>query len=420
MQEPVKPVQTLAHNTGGCISSKPSTNKCYQKSNISNKVPSPLCNKSRGCNVGFDVKSCVNVSRTTPGKMAHQTVASCTKELVGNPEEIYVSLKDETCAPISKKRKEFTPVKTAGKTNSPLRKTCRMISPAKKCNSFDVYVDPVPCESSVTSVSIDVGPQSNAASCKGLYELDLNMTNSKVLNSTNSSPMGPKSQFKVPQLVAPLKCNTSSKRLSFTTSTPVCSSKSVPVFNSAKQVSPVTRDPNANSLKFVTKTYVPNEHSRNKPTSSISGMAKTPVPSQSATFKVPNSLCSRSVSMNSLTNISNNTSNTSLKMTPPLCQCGRRSKRRMVQSPGQNMGRFFFSCAVKKGVGSKDGCQFFKWETLSNSVIPNFTNRSSNISKQFTPVVGKSLTAVSSYDSVDQRKSLGVCANTSRKVYLRQ
>ena len=51
------------------------------------------------------------------------------------------------------------------------------------------------------------------------------------------------------------------------------------------------------------------------------------------------------------------TSSTRLRRTPPLCSCGKRSKRKAVQTPGPNVGRFFFCCP-----SGKDRCGFFKWE----------------------------------------------------------
>ena len=59
-------------------------------------------------------------------------------------------------------------------------------------------------------------------------------------------------------------------------------------------------------------------------------------------------------------------------VTPPLCQCGRRTRRRCVVNPGPNQGRAFFSCSFnhgKSGLGSnvskkksEGGCKFFRWE----------------------------------------------------------
>ena len=59
-------------------------------------------------------------------------------------------------------------------------------------------------------------------------------------------------------------------------------------------------------------------------------------------------------------------------VTPPLCQCGRRTRRRCVVNPGPNQGRAFFTCLFNNGrsglgstVGknkSEGGCKFFRWE----------------------------------------------------------
>ena len=59
-------------------------------------------------------------------------------------------------------------------------------------------------------------------------------------------------------------------------------------------------------------------------------------------------------------------------VTPPLCQCGRRTRRRSVVNPGPNQGRAFFTCSLnhgRSGLGSsvsnkksKGGCNFFRWE----------------------------------------------------------
>ena len=62
------------------------------------------------------------------------------------------------------------------------------------------------------------------------------------------------------------------------------------------------------------------------------------------------------------------TSASAMKATPPLCRCGRRAKRRTVQTPGPNTGRCFFSCT--KGTPNSaspktSGCGFFQWEQAS-------------------------------------------------------
>lgn len=45
-------------------------------------------------------------------------------------------------------------------------------------------------------------------------------------------------------------------------------------------------------------------------------------------------------------------------ITPPLCDCGKRSKRKKVINPGPNTGRVFYLCPLQKA----NGCKYFKWE----------------------------------------------------------
>ncbi|GFR99455.1 ERI1 exoribonuclease 2 [Elysia marginata] len=55
-----------------------------------------------------------------------------------------------------------------------------------------------------------------------------------------------------------------------------------------------------------------------------------------------------------------------MRVTPPLCLCGRRSKRRQVQNCGPSMGRLFFTCSVGQSFrtpANKGGCGFFQWES---------------------------------------------------------
>uniref|UniRef100_A0A8V0Z406 ERI1 exoribonuclease 2 n=1 Tax=Gallus gallus TaxID=9031 RepID=A0A8V0Z406_CHICK len=50
------------------------------------------------------------------------------------------------------------------------------------------------------------------------------------------------------------------------------------------------------------------------------------------------------------------------KLTPPLCNCGQRAKRRYVSNAGPNHGKAFFCCPVGRREGSKRSCGYFKWE----------------------------------------------------------
>ncbi|XP_026637101.1 ERI1 exoribonuclease 2 isoform X2 [Microtus ochrogaster] len=50
------------------------------------------------------------------------------------------------------------------------------------------------------------------------------------------------------------------------------------------------------------------------------------------------------------------------KMTPPLCKCGRRSKRLVVSNNGPNHGKAFYCCPVGKFQEDRKCCSYFKWE----------------------------------------------------------
>nr|XP_048316499.1 ERI1 exoribonuclease 2 isoform X2 [Myodes glareolus]XP_048316500.1 ERI1 exoribonuclease 2 isoform X2 [Myodes glareolus]XP_048316501.1 ERI1 exoribonuclease 2 isoform X2 [Myodes glareolus] len=73
------------------------------------------------------------------------------------------------------------------------------------------------------------------------------------------------------------------------------------------------------------------------------------------------------------------------KMTPPLCKCGRRSKRLVVSNNGPNHGKAFYCCPVGKFQEDRKCCSYFKWEqtlqkeranskALSHSSGPTFSS----------------------------------------------
>lgn len=89
-----------------------------------------------------------------------------------------------------------------------------------------------------------------------------------------------------------------------------------------------------------------------------------------------------------------------MRVTPPLCLCGRRSRRRQVQNCGPNMGRLFFSCSTGQSIGTpatRGGCGFFQWESLSNdgfveSNVSDYKPRQfAHLSKSNMPVPHRSL-----------------------------
>lgn len=65
------------------------------------------------------------------------------------------------------------------------------------------------------------------------------------------------------------------------------------------------------------------------------------------------------------------------KVTPPLCNCGRRAKRRTVSTAGPNEGRPFYVCPNGSGSSRRKGCNFFKWEChVSTGIQKNVTGNS--------------------------------------------
>ena len=88
------------------------------------------------------------------------------------------------------------------------------------------------------------------------------------------------------------------------------------------------------------------------------------------------------------------------KITPPLCSCGRRSKKNNVVAPGPNQGRGFYSCPNRRSGRTsecalqdssnrrKTGCGYFKWESavLRDRVVMS----SKPVNYKYTPVSGSS------------------------------
>ncbi|KAI8797038.1 ERI1 exoribonuclease 2 isoform X2 [Biomphalaria glabrata] len=79
-------------------------------------------------------------------------------------------------------------------------------------------------------------------------------------------------------------------------------------------------------------------------------------------FKTPTSI-RKSVTVQSAFKRPMSICTSDMKRTPPLCSCGRRSKRRLVQNQGPNQGRWFFTCSISSFQDkAKSGCKFFQWE----------------------------------------------------------
>jgi hypothetical protein len=97
----------------------------------------------------------------------------------------------------------------------------------------------------------------------------------------------------------------------------------------------------------------------------------------------------------------------SVRITPPLCSCGRRSKRLVVSKPGPNQGRTFFACSLKKSEACRlnSGCGFFKWETTDQGQSPKFSNSKSFVtnstSKTFDKPSSKSFASFANQQNVE-------------------
>ncbi|XP_062619994.1 ERI1 exoribonuclease 2-like [Saccostrea cucullata] len=177
-------------------------------------------------------------------------------------------------------------------------------------------------------------------------------------------------------------------------------------------------EPSKNSIKALNqcKTDKNRNNCVKSPVSSVEVGVQFKVPSpslqsslcQKSTFNITNSSINSS---SSVLKTPDTSMSSTMKATPPLCKCGRRSKRRMVQSPGPNLGRFFFSCSGIK-TADRNGCGFFQWEPSAQSSGSTSRQQSfvskynlSGLSKPFTPVFQQ---ADKFNSSAQQRRNLGV------------
>ncbi|XP_060606663.1 ERI1 exoribonuclease 2-like [Ruditapes philippinarum] len=409
------PVRTKTPEKSSCLKKQgpvTSIGSCYD-STCSDKGKAPkesLKSTSSARNLPKTSPSKIPVFRKTPEKSSCFNEQGSVTSICNCYDLTHDKGLEDVKASVHKKRKQFTPVKDKSKlnTNSPRRKIPRKFSP-KKFTSADIYVDP----DDFNDMEINTpGIVKSMEAKKGLSAQD---TNIQIINNDNTGNLKKvpvkdstkcfklpnpvdkscvQSTFKTPQSFIkpkPLIDSVVSKSRSFVTSTPAGGTNCKSGFNQSKIISPLTNQ--SASVAGFSDCVTPN-------TSCQSGTGfKTPY--QTASFTGSNHQSGFSIN------------NSNMKVTPPLCKCGRRSKRRMVQSPGQNMGRFFFSCAVRKRVGSKEGCDFFKWETSLNT--QSMSHSSSVISKQFTPVIR----GFQQMSGLPQRKSLGVRSMTTQKVYMR-
>ena len=70
------------------------------------------------------------------------------------------------------------------------------------------------------------------------------------------------------------------------------------------------------------------------------------------------------------------------KVTPPLCNCGKRAKRKLVTNPGPNEGKPFYVCPQGRG----SNCGYFRWECSS----PYSTSPQSRTAKSPSSFLGQS------------------------------
>ena len=81
----------------------------------------------------------------------------------------------------------------------------------------------------------------------------------------------------------------------------------------------------------------------------------------SSLFKTPSiiSNCSSRELINTPRTLSMTSCSLTGKVTPPLCKCGKRTKRKLVSTEGANEGRPFYCCCMSR----LKGCGFFEWES---------------------------------------------------------
>ena len=57
------------------------------------------------------------------------------------------------------------------------------------------------------------------------------------------------------------------------------------------------------------------------------------------------------------------------KVTPPLCDCGKRARRKTTANSGPNDGKHFYVCPSGKASSSTHGCGFFRWEQSNSTDV---------------------------------------------------
>ena len=115
-----------------------------------------------------------------------------------------------------------------------------------------------------------------------------------------------------------------------------------------------------------THTASPHTSIRNEPSTSISCSALDKFKTPSATRWLTEKQRNNSPSPGSQTSTPSPSSSVFVskggKITPPLCSCGRRAKRKVVGTPGPNEGKPFYVCPNSKCGDRRQGCSYFQWE----------------------------------------------------------
>jgi len=180
--------------------------------------------------------------------------------------------------------------------------------------------------------------------------------------------------------------------------TPLMKSSSSPRSCSGVRITPVANVRQLNNCPSVRPLSAVNACF--KPPVSIAGELRTPVAPSSCSLQGLTTPMNWQTPSNATP--MSNSGVTLMKKTPPLCDCGCRSKRKLVQRPGPNLGRSFFCCGSSSM--AKSSCKFFKWEinvtspassSSCNSFLKNVTPSSSGIYTSFSSSIKFGVTPVS-------------------------
>ena len=424
-----------AKNSSPVSGSSPRQIKNYSSlGSKKSKIPRPVCNSESESESDYNLtptKSCIDKGKLLGDTDGRSPLAK-RRRTSNSPKQSKLGTTIKTPKKASTQNEVKKALSIPSKNKTPNK---RKIIPQTSFNPSDIYVDQVDSNQRRSNVTV-----SNQSAQKGLKAQNLNVqgqtTNKPSFEENFKKPLSPSQNG--------VKSNTNLR----TAKSPVSSIKpNIKVPSKFQTSTPISR---GNTQKVLRHSFAPSPINSTNSTSSVpskghvtppctpmnkvgQGQISTFVTSgihserkagpRNPVFKTPSPVgTNRNNSVNSSSVFKtpspvSGTPGSAMKSTPPLCKCGRRSKRRMVQSPGQNTGRFFFSCSVRHSAASKNGCDFFKWETSfspasnnsfksSNSSLTARTGMNTSTPRQFcsTPVNGSFKTPlVATY-----KKSLGV------------